>query len=210
MSERVFLFGGTFDPVHHGHLIVARAVAEEIGAARITLVPAASPPHKPPADSSSDDRLAMLRLAVRDDPLFEICTLELNRSGPSYTIDTVEAILADRGPACRVSLVIGADTLDGVASWYRAEDLLGKVALVVARRPGAESAADVQAVLSRRLGPELAGRIEAASVATPLLDISSTEIRRRVAAGRSIRYLTPDSVLSYILDRGLYRPEARP
>jgi nicotinate-nucleotide adenylyltransferase len=206
MAEKVALFGGTFDPVHHGHLITARAVAEATGMARITLVPTACPPHKRAAGASSADRLAMLRLAVKDDALFDLCMLELRRPGPSYTIDTVETILAERGPTCQVSVIVGADMLEGVASWHRADELLRMVTLVVACRPGAQDGGNAAAVLSGALGGKEAAGVSMVSVATPLLEVSSSDIRRRIAEGRSIRYLTPDNVLCYIQENGLYRP----
>ena len=111
MRRVLVLFGGSFDPVHHGHLIVARAVAELRGFNRITLVPAAQSPHKRDAHASAEHRLAMLRLAVEDDELFDICDSEVKRSPPSYSIDTVEALRSQHGGDVELHWVIGADML---------------------------------------------------------------------------------------------------
>ena len=143
----------------------------------------------------------MLRLAVRDDPLFDLCMLELNRPGPSYTIDTVEALLADH-EGCRTSLIVGADMLEGLGSWHRADELLRKVRLIVACRPETEDIGELESILSREVGGSVGAHVSAVSVSTPMLQISSTDIRRRIGKGQSIRYLTLDEVAAYISDNG--------
>jgi len=203
MADSLVLFGGTFDPVHFGHLLTARAIAESLQLDRITFVPTAVPPHKQAANASREDRLAMLRMAVHNDPLFDLHTLEIDRSGPSYTIDTVEALVADC-PDRDVSLIVGADMLEGLGRWHRAEELLQKVRLIVACRPHAEDVGKLKAIVQREIGESGASSISAIPVKTPLVEISSTEIRRRVARGLSIRYLTLDEVVAYIGDKGLY------
>ena len=202
MTQPLVLFGGTFDPVHFGHLLTARAVAESLGLERITLMPTAVPPHKREANASSEDRLAMLRLAIHNDPLFDLCMLEIDRPGPSYTIDTVEALIADRSD-CEVSLVVGADMLEGLGRWHRSGELLKKVKLIVACRPNTEDVDRLEGILARELGGAATG-VSAVAVSTPMIEISSTDIRRRVGRGLPIRYLTTDEVVAYIADSGLY------
>jgi nicotinate-nucleotide adenylyltransferase len=206
MADDLVLFGGTFDPVHHGHLIVARALAEQRGFARITFVPAARPPHKAAATASPADRLEMLRLAIAGEALFDTCDLELYRTGPSYTIDTLRELRRQHGPATRVRWVIGADMLEDLPKWRSARDVLDEAGLVVIARPPWDQRLDeVFASLSGHISPQQIQSLRDSLAPTPLIEISSTEIRHRVAAGQSIRYLVPEAVARYIEDRKLYR-----
>jgi len=205
MGDRVVLFGGTFDPVHHGHLIVARAVAEHCGYERITLVPSGTSPHKSNAVASPGDRLAMLRLAVAGEGLFDVSDVELRREGPSYTIDTLTGLRAEIGAATELHLLIGADMLADLPNWRRAADVVALARVVVAMRPGWDGRMDeVLGRLRRDLPGEVAEALIASVVPTPLIDISSTTIRRRLAAGQSIRFLVPEAVGEYIEREGLY------
>ncbi len=204
MSERIVIFGGTFDPVHHGHLIVARAVAEAKGFPRITLMPAASPPHKPAAGASGPDRMEMLRLATADEPVFEVSDIELRRPGPSYTIDTLEQLGRER-PGARQHLLIGADMLEDLLNWHRAGDVVSAAEIIVAaRRPWQQRLDEVFRRLAEHFDDETVNRLRGSVVETPRVDISSTDIRRRVAEGLSIRYLAPEAVTQYICERGVY------
>ena len=199
------LFGGTFDPVHHGHVIVARAVAEQGGYQRVILVPAARPPHKRQPEAPAADRLAMLELAVEGESLFDICRLELERPGPSYTYDTLCRLREQHGRKTELHLLIGADMLEEFPTWHRAQEVLETTELVVAARPGWEGRlAPVLEGLGRKLGKEKAEKTRRSILSTPLIDISSTEIRRRVRRGLSIRYLTPYPVVDYIKSQRLY------
>jgi len=199
------LFGGTFDPVHHGHLIVARSVAEQLGVDRITLIPAASPPHKPGPSASGEDRLAMLELAIEGEGVFDVCDIELSRSGPSYTLDTLCQLRRRHGGEAALHWVIGADMLADLPTWYRATEVLEAARIVIAARPPwHRKLEEIFAGLAGSLPPEQVERLRASVVQTPLVDISSTEIRRRVGQGRSIRYLLPEAVREYIGRRGLY------
>ena len=205
MSERMLLFGGTFDPVHHGHLIVARAAAEQGGYGSVTFVPAASPPHKPGPQASGEDRAAMLALAAGDEGLFEVCRLELDRPGPNYTYDTICELRRLKGADVELHWLIGADMLEEFPTWHRALDVLDVARLVVAVRPPwharlGEIFGKLRGKLPARKLQSLADSI----VSTPLIDISATEIRRRIAEGLSVRFLTPDSVIGYIQKHGLY------
>lgn len=194
---RKLCFGGSFNPIHHAHLLCARAVAEARGFERVVLIPSALPPHKLQTTelASPQDRLAMCRLAAEGEPLFEVSDLEVSRSGPSYTIDTVRAL---RGQGWnRVAWLVGADMVATLPKWHRPLDLLQEADLLVMARPGWsfdwEALPEPYRVLRERV------------VEAPLIDVSATTIRGRVSAGRSIRYFTPDAVCEYIAARGLYR-----
>jgi len=206
MAKRIAVFGGTFDPVHIGHLITARAVAEQRGFERITLVPAASPPHKRGALAAPEHRMAMLRLAVGDDPTFEICELELYRTGPSYTYRTLIELRDRHGPDAELYWIIGADMLASLHTWHRAKEVMDLARILVAARPPWPGKADeLLAGLAGPLGPQNVEQLRRSIVETPLIDISSTELRRRIAAGRPVRYFIPEHVITYIDKHGLYR-----
>lgn len=190
-------FGGSFNPIHHGHLICARAVAEAGGYGRIALVPTGQPPHKPVSQdlASGADRLEMCQLAIAGSPWFEVNSSELSRQGPSYTIDTVRELAT--ATAHPIHWLIGADMLIYLPKWHRAAELLREVHFVVMARPG-------WSLDWTLLPPEFHG-LKANVVQAPMIDISATDIRRRVAVGASIEYLTPPVVENYIRSRGLYR-----
>ncbi len=212
MPDRLLFVGGTFDPVHHGHLIVARSIAEQLNLPRATLVPAWQAPHKEAHQASPQDRLAMLRLAVEGDPMLEICDLELNRKGPSYTLHTVRELRSMHG-AAELIWAIGADMLRDLPKWYKAGELLDEVTMVVAARPPQTDLEPVYSQLERDLGPQRVARLRHNTLATPVIDISSTEIRVRAACGLPLRYLVPPAVERYVLERHLYvgeKPTAAP
>lgn len=190
-------FGGSFNPIHHGHLIGARAVAERAGFDRIVLIPNAISPLKLAASqlAAPHHRLAMCRLAVEGDPLFEVDDLELARPGPSYTIDTARE-LRRRGWQT-VHWLIGADAVPTLPKWHEPDALLNEVAFVVIARPGH--------ALSRAGVPPAVAHLMDRQVETPQIEISSTEVRSRVTAGRPIRYLVPQAVADYIAHHRLYR-----
>jgi nicotinate-nucleotide adenylyltransferase len=200
-------FGGTFDPVHHGHLITARSVAEATGADRIVLVPTGRNPLKDSPQASPEQRLAMLELAVRNDDMFDISLIELHSDSPCYTIDTVQKALSERGEAPgEVCLLVGADSIGELPSWHRVDELLDTVRLLVACRPPMSPdriSRDI-ADLSDRLGEDRLKMLKESIVSTPMIDISSTDIRRRVKSGESIRYLVPEAVEGYIVGERLY------
>jgi len=189
-------FGGSFNPVHAGHLLVARAVAEAAGFERVVLVPSASPPHKPAAADLADarHRAGMCQAVAACDPLFEVETLELDRSGPSYTIDTAREL--KRRGWTKVAWLIGADMVPLLPKWHKPHELLAEVELVIAHRPG--HTIDWQNL------PEPFRLLKRQVVPAPLIEISASTIRQRVAAGRSIRYLVPPEVEQYIADHRLY------
>jgi nicotinate-nucleotide adenylyltransferase len=204
MSRRVGLLGGTFDPIHVGHLIVARAVRERFELDPMVVIPSARPPHKLLPDlTGAPHRLAMARLAVADEPGLEVSHCEMRRDGPSYTIDTVAEFREAWGPDAEIVWVIGADTLGELVSWHRVGELVDACRIVVAARPGWETQ-DLSALRSR-LSAEQIARLQDNVVETPRIDVSATDIRRRIAEGRSIRWLVPESVQTYIEQHGLYR-----
>lgn len=203
-GQGIALFGGSFNPIHHGHLIIARAVAERLGVARLILIPSAAPPHKS-ADglANARDRLHMARLAVETDPTFEVSDVEVRRSGPSYTFLTVEEYRREEGPETPLYWIIGGDTLPEMHTWYRVRELTELCRIVTAVRPGYEQP-DLTA-LGNVLPAACVRQMVADILPTPRIDISATEIRERVRTGRSIRYLVPSSVRDYIEQCGLYR-----
>jgi nicotinate-nucleotide adenylyltransferase len=194
-------FGGSFNPIHHGHLRCAEAVANTAGYDRVVLIPNSRSPHKPdnPELASPQDRLAMCRLAITErggqTPGFEVSDIETRRSGPSYTIDTAQE-LHNEGHA-EVHWLIGADMLLSLPRWHRPLDLLRAVHFVIMARPG-------WTIDWNALPPEYR-HLKEQVVAAPVIDISSTEIRRRVRQNLPIDDLVPASVARYIAEHHLYR-----
>lgn len=200
---RILLFGGTFDPIHFGHLRTATAAREELAATQVLLIPAAQSPHKQDSyPSSPAHRLAMIQLAIVDDSSLALSDLEILRAPPSYTVDTVAAVSHDH-PRSELILLMGADQLPRLHTWYKVNDILESVTIAVLQRPGHDI--DLSAV-TQTLGPRLAQRIKLLS--TPLIDISATDIRHRIQAGESISDLVPPAVEKYIREHRLYLPDA--
>jgi len=188
--KKIAIYGGTFDPVHHAHLILARQAIETIGLAKVILVPAAISPLKKAAPVASGEvRLAMLQAAIKCEPEFEVDECELLRPPPSYTIDTVEEI---RRRECDSSIfcLIGEDNVEQLPRWHRFAELENMVRFVVLDRSGKQPSHSYQLIHRR-------------------IDISATEIRRRVAHNESIRYLLPDSVEEIIEREKLYREQSQ-
>ncbi len=184
------LLGGSFDPVHHGHLVAARVLLEELGLQELRLMPAAEQPFKVGQHgASAEDRAAMVELAITGETGLVLEKAEVERRGPSYTVETLRA-LQRREPGQRFVLLVGADAARDLPKWREAAALAGLAEIVAFGRAGL--AAESHPLVSR-------------TVAVPALDISATEIRRRVEAGKSIRYWVPDVVADYIARRGLYR-----
>ncbi len=205
MSQRIGLYGGSFDPIHHGHLIAARSIAERLELCRVVLIPSARPPHK--RDwilSDASHRLSMAKLAVAGDGLLEVSDVEMHRSGPSYTIDTVAEFRRHLGSGVELIWIIGADSLPELPTWHRIAELVKQVRIVTATRPGWKPPA--MDSLTAAVGPDAAKSLLEDCIETPAIDISSTDIRARVAAGRSVRYLTPPEVASYIVQHRLFLP----
>jgi nicotinate-nucleotide adenylyltransferase len=200
--------GGTFDPIHVGHLAIAAEARAALGLSRILFVPAARPPHRPAATiAPAADRVAMVGLAIKGHPDFELSRIELRRPGPSYTSDTVAELAAAERAAGRVpdlTFILSAETLRDLPTWRHPERLLDACRVAVVPRGGYP--APDPAWLSAAF-PGREGRFDV--LAGPGLTVSSTEIRARVAAGRSIRGLVPPAVARYIGDHGLYGSPGR-
>jgi nicotinate-nucleotide adenylyltransferase len=184
------LLGGSFDPVHHGHLIAADRAAEALGLTRVLFVPCASQPLKPSGPvASAPQREAMLALALAGHPRFALESLELSRPGPSYTVDTLRALRL-REPGERLVLILGADAAAELPRWRAADEVARLAEIAVLTRPGVA---------------EVTSAFVTQFVATPAIEISASEIRARCLAGKSIRYLVPDAVADYITRNRLYQ-----
>jgi len=213
MSELQALFGGTFDPIHFGHLRPVEVLAQQTGLQRVTLLPNNVPPHRPQPEASATQRVDMLRCAIAGLPLFDIDTRELARDTPSWTVTTLEAWRAERGAAQPLGFIIGQDSLLSLASWHRWQDLLSLCHLLVCQRPGYATrfeAPEMQQWLNEHLAGDIrqlhqqpAGHIWLAD--TPLYNISATEIRRRRHQNLPCDDLLPPAVIDYIDREGLYR-----
>lgn len=194
------VLGGTFDPIHVGHLAVAEEAREVLGLARVLFVPAGQPPHKVPGSVSRvGDRVAMVQLAIADNPAFELSMVEVQREGPSYTVDTLET-LARANPGAQLHLILSAETFAELPTWHEPERLFEAARMAVVPREGYP--APDPAWLARAF-PGREDRVE--YLGGPRFELSSTALRARVAAGRSIRYLVPAAVEAYIADHDLYR-----
>jgi nicotinate-nucleotide adenylyltransferase len=200
---RIGIFGGTFDPVHVGHLILAEQCREQGRLDQVRFVPAFRPPHKPDVRVTPFlHRVEMLALATAGHPAFRVDQLEKDRDGPSYTVDTLDE-LHRRHPGHDFLLLIGSDTLADLAKWRAPERIVAQAGLLIVTRPGSTvlSADD----LCRSMNLPQKSNIQMQLVQTPLIDISSHDLRRRAAAGRSLRYFVPRAVECYIHDKRLYQ-----
>jgi nicotinate-nucleotide adenylyltransferase len=205
MAEQMVLFGGSFDPVHHGHLIVARAIAERCGFERVTFVPAGRPPHKPPPEAPAELRLEMLHAAVAGRPMYDICDLEIRREGPSYTLDTLHELRRIHGRDAELHWVIGADMLEDLHLWHRAADVLEAARILIALRPPWDQRLPALLDgLKKHFTAEQVGRLAKGVVRTPLIDISSSDVRRRAGEGLPIDFLVPEAVVEIIRRTGIY------
>lgn len=197
---RVGILGGSFNPPHLAHLVCASEAAAQLDLDRVLLTPVASPPHKQSErDPGPGERLELCRLAIAGDDRLGLCDLEVLRGGPSYTVDTLRELHA-RTPEDHLTFIVGGDIALGLPSWHEPEAVLGLARLAVAERSGARRE-DVAALLARRF----ADSPPPAFFDMPRLDISSSQIRSRIADGRPIRYLVPDPVAEHIARRKLYR-----
>ncbi|HEX5386208.1 MAG TPA: nicotinate-nucleotide adenylyltransferase [Gemmatimonadales bacterium] len=185
----VGLFGGSFDPIHHGHLLVAQAVLEALGLESLRFVPAREQPFKHGAHAATaEQRAAMVALAIAGDPRFKLERIELDRPGPSYTVDTLRH-LASREPDIELALLVGADAAAELPTWREGAEIPALARVVAFTRPGAQVAP---------------GRHIWRTVAVPAIDISATVVRARVRGGLPVRYWVPDAVADYIAAERLY------
>lgn len=198
-AMKIGLLGGTFDPIHVGHLIIAERAREALDLDRVIFIPAGRPPHRPAPAASAPERLEMVRLAIAGNEAFTFSEIELGRSGPSFTYETVRALASEYGAGHEWHLILGLDAFREIGTWHRVEELARLVRFAVADRPGFQP-------------PEqLPPGVRCQRLELGLFPVSGREIRERAARGESVRYLVTDSVYRYISSRRLYRPdEVRP
>jgi len=202
---KIGLFGGSFNPVHVAHLVLAEEATEALGLERVLFIPARVPPHKRGSElASARDRVRMARVAVAGNPRFSVSEVELRRGGCSYTIDTVRGMRRRFGRKAELYFLVGSDTVGELKTWRRIRTLARLCRFVSFGRPGVRAAnfADLAAAVGEKAARDILNNV----IRMPRLEISSSDIRRRVAEGRSIRYLVPDAVAEYIARKGLYRP----
>lgn len=198
---RTAVFGGSFNPIHYGHLLLADEVVEALDLDRVLFVPAAVPPHKSSAYlAPAPDRYEMVRLATAGHPKFEVSDVELRRAGPSYTVDTLAEL---RIPRADLFLIVGSETFLDLLTWREPRRIAALARLVVVPRVG--SAFDPESAAAQKVVREIGQ--EPLIVRATSLPISASELRRRVREGRSVAYRVPDSVAAYVRARGLYRNE---
>jgi len=205
-------YGGTFDPVHNGHLAIARDARDALGCA-IRFMPAADPPHRAPPGADATQRTEMLALALDDEPGLRLDLRELRRDGPSYSVDTLRDLRAEYGDAAPIALLVGADSLLGLPTWHEWTALFGLAHFIVAERPGNALDGPLPPALAeatdgrwvddpRALREAPAGRL--LRLHQPLHPGSATDVRRRIAAGAPWRELVPAAVAAYVARHGLY------
>ena len=195
--RRVGIMGGTFDPIHHGHLVAAEEARWQFRLDQVVFVPTGQPWQKPVGVSDAEDRYLMTVIATASNPAFTVSRLEIDSDGPTYTVDTLRALAAQLGEGVRLFFVTGADAVLQILTWKDPDEVLALAELIAATRPGHDLNDLAEKV------PAAAGRVHPMRI--PALAISSTEIRQRAAAGAPIRYLVPEGVARYVEKRGLYR-----
>ncbi len=208
MTERLGILGGTFNPVHVGHLLMAQDALEQFALKKVLFVPAHTPPHKrAPGMLSTEHRLAMLELALQDDDRFELCDDEIQRGGVSYSVETVQRLKLRHADA-EFAFIVGGDTLPELHTWKDIEVLLGLCEVITIARPGFDVAGLTPQSL--RLPVPVASKLIKNVYIGHMSEISSTDIRLRASRGKSIRYLVPPAVERYIQDRNLYQHPENP
>lgn len=190
--------GGTFDPIHYAHLLCAEEARVQFDLDEVLFLPAGDPWQKGEV-TSAEDRYMMVVLAISSNPHFSASRIEIDRPGPTYTLDTLHQIREFVGPEAELFFIAGADALAEMLTWKEPEALFEQATFVAAGRPDVSSA--------DAMDPGLSDKIQRMDM--PQVAISSTDIRRRVSEGRSIRYMVPSAIADYISERGLYRPEGR-
>jgi len=191
--------GGTFDPIHHGHLLAADEARWQFDLDTVLFIPTGQPWQKPVGVSPAEDRYRMTVIATASNPTFEVSRVEIDHPGPTYTVDTLRRLRAELGEDARLFFITGADAVLHILTWKDREEVLALAEFIAATRPGydLERLTEQLPLARERLHP----------MEIPLLAISSTEIRARVARGAPIQYLVPDGVVEYVVERGLYRSE---
>jgi nicotinate-nucleotide adenylyltransferase len=201
-QKRIGLMGGTFDPIHHGHLVAAEEARWQFHLDQVLFIPTGQPWQKPVGVSPAEERYQMTVIATASNPAFSVSRVELDHPGPTYTVETLQRIRSEVGEHTRLYFITGADAVLHILTWKDREQVLGLAEFIAATRPGYDLAK-----LDERL-PGSRERLHPMEI--PMLAISSTGIRARVARGAPIQYLVPDGVVQYIAEKGLYRPQPAP
>ena len=197
---KVGIMGGTFDPIHNGHLVTAEAVRDTLNLDEVLFIPSARPPHKTDRNiTSPEHRLSMTVLATCFHPEFRVSTIEIMRNGPSYAVDTIDALKKEYVNGTEFYFILGADAALELSTWHNAQELIEKCSFIAATREGTDI--DIKALEAQFNG---AAKGHILRVETPKIEISSTDIRDKIKRGRSIRYLVPDTVEAYIRKERLY------
>jgi nicotinate-nucleotide adenylyltransferase len=203
-AVRYGILGGTFDPPHLGHLVLAQEAYTALSLDKVWFVPAGQPPHKMEAThTAADIRSYLVELAIAGDERFGLCTVELLRAGPSYTVDTLRELRATWGPHVWICLILGWDMVSYLPNWHDPSSVLEQVDQIAAtHRPGYQASDEELAGLARQI-PDFLLKVKVFSA--PQVDIAATTLRQRVAAGQPVRYLVPEAVREYIEEHGLYQ-----
>ena len=210
MDEPLAIFGGTFDPVHYGHLRLAEVACASLGLSEVSWIPAGRTPHRGPPQVSAEHRLAMVQLATAGNPRFTVDACEVASDAPSYSVTTLARLRAQCGPKRPLVLLVGADAFAGIGSWHRYREIFELAHVAVATRPGYALDAAIDVELPGRLRTDF-GALKTSPAggivpfAITALDISATAIRDALAVAASVRYLLPDPVLDYIGRNRLYQ-----
>jgi len=204
--RKIGISGGTFDPIHYGHLIVAEQIRESLGLDKVIFIPSGAPPHKDNSKvTAAEHRFNMVCEAVKTNPYFEVSRIELEREGYSYTVDTMEQLNALYGEETRLFFITGADVIPELLTWKEYEKLFGLCEFIAVLRPGYKKDDFIKEI--EYLKATYSAKIH--TVHAPLIGISSTIIRDRVRNHKSIKYLVPEGVEDYIVKNGLYLKEGR-
>lgn len=198
-KKRIGIFGGTFNPIHFGHLIIAEGVREEYNLDKIIFIPSAMPPHKTKGVLAAKHRYAMVALAILHNPYFMISDIEMRREGLSYTVDTIRALREIYGDETEFYFIAGTDTIHELPTWKYIDELLELCNFVGATRPDGSEVIDSVIDYFGEVGKKRIHRLQ-----TPELEISSTDLRNRLQEGRSVRYMIPKSVIRYIEENNIY------
>jgi nicotinate-nucleotide adenylyltransferase len=208
------LLGGTFNPIHFGHLRMAQELADTLSLTEIRFIPAAKPPHKAAPTVSAQQRAEMVQLAIADNPLFKLDRRELNRQGASYTIDTLISLREELGEKVSICLIMGGDAFSHLDSWHRWQELLHNCHIILVQRPSKQAQSKLSNQLTAfleshytenadDLAEKPAGYIHMQHITAQ--DIAATSIREKLVAGKNAKYLVPDQVLAYIQQQQLYK-----
>ena len=204
MIKKIALFGGTFDPIHNGHIQVAQYAANEIDAEKVILIPAKRSPHKKAMPiAGAEDRIKMISLAIADKSAFEISDCEIRRPDPSYTLETINYFRSKYPPDTKLYWLIGADSLKDLVKWYKIRDLMDICQICVMFRAGFEKPSFDKFIPV--FGLEHVEKLVENVIEAPLIEISSTDIRGKIASGQNVEKLVHPDVLKYIIENNLYK-----